>query len=142
MRKVFVVFLAVLMISCSKGGNSTATKTPKAAATTVPAAIHASYTPQQVVNLIKQKKNLLIVDVRSPKELRAGKLRNSIMVPFWDIIRGKYNIPHNRPVLLVCAVGGRSYAAMQILAKNGYSEVYNMKGGMNEWKREGRPVVH
>jgi len=147
MKKLFIVFLAALLISCSNSGNSTAKKVENVGAAKKAVAadlkpVHATYTPHQVMNLIQKRKDLLLIDVRSPQELKEGKLSNSILIPFWDIMRGNYNIPHNRPIMLYCAVGGRSYGAMQILAKKGYSEVYNMKGGISEWKKEGLPVVY
>ncbi len=146
MKKLFVVLLSVLLISCSNSGDSTATKVNKTSSSKAEmlalTPIHASYTPQQVVNLIKQQKDLLIIDVRSPRELKEGKIENSVLIPFWDIMRGNCNIPKNRPILLFCAIGGRSYGAMQILAKKGYPVVYNMKGGLAEWKKEGLPVVY
>ncbi len=149
MKRIFIVFLAALLISCSNSGNSTATKvknvrvveTSKAVAATLKP-VHATCTPHQVMNLIQKKKDLLLIDVRSAQELKEGKLSNSILIPFWNIMRGNYNIPRNRPIMLYCAVGGRSYGAMQILAKKGYTEVYNMKGGISEWKKEGLPVVY
>ena len=58
-----------------------------------------------------------------------------------DIMRGKYSIPRDRPLLLVCAVGGRSYAAMQILASKGYHELYNVSGGIAAWKQAKLPFV-
>jgi rhodanese-related sulfurtransferase len=144
MKKMFVVLLAVLLISCSNSGSSTATKNSNGnqTKTVASAPIHATYTPKQVLNLIQTKKDLLLIDVRSPQELKEGKLKNSVLIPFWNIMRGQYQIPHDRPIMLYCAVGGRSYGAMQILAKKGYPEVYNMKGGINEWKKEGLPVVY
>ncbi len=144
MKKMFILLLAVLLISCSNSGDSTAksSSTKVGAETVALKPMHATYTPSQVSDLIKNKKNLLIIDVRSPQELKEGKLKNSILIPFWNIMRGNYTMPHDRPILLYCAVGGRSYGAMQILSRKGYVELYNMKGGINAWKKEGRPVVY
>jgi len=146
MKKILVVLLALLLASCSHNGNSKkGGKSSPAANQSVQshgAAIHAVYTPDQALGLIQQKKNLLIIDVRSPEELKEGRLQNSILIPIWNIMRGEYNLPKDRPILLVCAVGGRSYAAMQMLAHNGYPELYSLKGGLDEWKKEGLPVVY
>ncbi len=86
--------------------------------------------------------DLLIVDVRNPDELKQGKIENSVLVPFWNVKKGEHSLPKDRPILLVCAVGGRSYGAMQILARQGYRELYNLKGGMSAWKKAKLPVVY
>jgi len=101
-----------------------------------------SLTPEQAMALIREKKDLLIVDVRSRQELREGKIKGSVLVPFWNVMKGSHSLPKDRPMLLVCAVGGRSYAAMQILSRQGYTELYNLKGGMSAWKASGMPVVY
>ncbi|HFQ81256.1 MAG TPA: rhodanese-like domain-containing protein [Desulfobacterales bacterium] len=145
MKKLCLVILALLLISCSKNGNNNAvSKTSSSSASTVAAKVpfHKVLTPQQVMRLIGETPDLLIVDVRSPRELKEGKLQNSVLVPFWNIMRGDYNLPKNRTILLYCAVGGRSYAAMQIMARKGYPKLYNLKGGIAQWKKEGLPVVY
>ncbi len=140
-----LVVLVLLLILCSKNSNNSAvskTASSSASAVAVKAPFHKVLTPQQVMRLIGETPDLLIVDVRSPQELQEGKLQNSVLVPFWNIMRGNYNLPNNRTILLYCAVGGRSYAAMQIMARNGYSKLYNLKGGIAQWKKEGLPVVY
>jgi rhodanese-related sulfurtransferase len=146
MKMKFVVLVALFLAACSNNASHTGTK-PAAGASqnesgSAQASVMATYSPAQTLELIKQKKDLLIIDVRSPGELREGKIENSTLIPFMDIMRGKYTIPHGRPLLLICAVGGRSYAAMQILAQSGYSEVYNLKGGIDAWKQARLPLVY
>ncbi|MEI6828089.1 MAG: rhodanese-like domain-containing protein [Desulfuromonadales bacterium] len=109
---------------------------------TIESTVYTSYSPAQTFELIKQRKGLLIIDVRSPEELREGKIKNSLLIPLVDIMTGNYNIPRGRPLLLYCATGGRSYAAMQILARNGYMEIYNLQGGISAWKEANLPLVY
>ncbi len=143
MKKICLVILAVLLISCSKNStNTTVSKTASQSTSAMAAPFHKVLSPRQVMRLIGEKPDLLIVDVRSPQELKEGKLQNSVLVPFWNIMRGNYNLPKNRTILLYCAVGGRSYAAMQIMTRNGYSKLYNLKGGIAQWKKEGLPVIY
>jgi len=40
-----------------------------------------------------------------------------------------------KPLLLICAVGGRSFAAAQLLSRSGFKEVYNLDKGLQEWVR-------
>ncbi len=145
MKKVCLIVLALLLISCSKNSSNSAvskTASSSASAVAVKAPFHKVLTPRQVMRLIGETPDLLIVDVRSPQELKEGKLQNSMLIPFWDIMRGNYNLPKKRTILLYCAIGGRSYAAMQMMARKGYTKLYNLKGGIAQWKKEGLPVVY
>ncbi len=103
-----------------------------------------SLSPQQASQLIAQTPNLLIVDVRTPRELKQdGLIKGSVNLPFWAVLRGQHNLPKDRPLLVVCAVGGRSYAAGQVLVRQqGYRQVYNLSGGISAWKKAGLPVVY
>ena len=149
MKKRFIVLVALFLAACSNNSNQTEAKpaagAPPAgqgAASTSQAEVFATYPPAQTMDLIKQKKDLLIIDVRSPEELREGKIENSTLIPFMDIMRGNFTIPQGRPLLLICAVGGRSYAAMQILSRKGYKEIYNLQGGIAAWKQANLPLVY
>jgi rubrerythrin len=46
------------------------------------------------------------------------------------------DLDRSRPVLVYCAVGGRSRAAAQIMAGKGFDEVYNVSGGFKAWNGE------
>ena len=158
MKRGVIIALSLLLASCSggddsgKGGVGTAQNAPQQQvvqqqgmppqAGVRQAAVFQSVSAAQADELIKKKPNLLILDVRSPQELVEGKIKNSLLVPFWDIAKGQYQPPADMPLLVVCAVGGRSYAVAQYLNKKGYPEVYNLSGGMSAWKNAGMPVVY
>ncbi|MGG3957617.1 rhodanese-like domain-containing protein [Bhargavaea massiliensis] len=38
--------------------------------------------------------------------------------------------------MVVCRLGNRSAQASKLLVKEGFTNIYNMNGGMNEWKGE------
>ncbi len=62
-------------------------------------------------------------------------------IPMGRILLRHAVLPKDKPILLVCAVGGRSYGVGRYLAKQGYPEVYNLRGGIVAWEKEGLPVV-
>lgn len=97
--------------------------------------------PADAAKLIASRKDLLIIDVREPQELREGSIAGSQLIPFMQVARGQHTIPKNKPLLVVCAVGGRSIVAAQLLHfRQGYTDVYNLKGGIDGWKKAGLPV--
>jgi rhodanese-related sulfurtransferase len=92
--------------------------------------------------LIKQRQDLLIVDLRESKELREGYIAGSKMIPVSALSKGTMGLPADRPLLLVCAVGGRSYGVGQYFSSKGYPEIYNLKGGISAWKKAGLPLQY
>ena len=114
--------------------------TPTPAGPAGPAATFQSISPLQAKTLIETRPDLQLIDCRSPEEYRQGALPGSQLIPFWEFTKGNYELPKDKPVLLVCAVGGRSLAVGQLLATKGYREVYNLKGGLDAWIEQRVPV--
>jgi rhodanese-related sulfurtransferase len=98
--------------------------------------------PQEAQNLIESRRDLLLIDVRGQEELSEGFIAGSTLMPLWDIIKGTQRPPKNKPILLICAVGGRSLALGQLMSRNGWNEVYNLKGGISAWKEAKLPVKY
>lgn len=96
--------------------------------------------PLEAKSLIETRKDLLLIDVRSPEEFQGGSLPGATLIPFWDFAKGRYALPKDKPILLVCAVGGRSLACGQLLASKGYRDVYNLKGGLDAWVEQRVPL--
>lgn len=84
-----------------------------------------------------------LLDVRTAGEYQSGHLKNSLQAD-WNnqeqfIDRIKY-LDKSKPLLVYCASGVRSGNAAQYLAGAGFKNVQNLKGGLNAWKLEGKPV--
>jgi rhodanese-related sulfurtransferase len=126
--------LFLLAITCSDGKAAETRQTPAAPKTSP---IFRSISPQEAKALIQTRKDLLLVDVRSPEELSAGSIPGSQLIPFGELARGRMSLPAGQPLLLICAVGGRSYAVGQYFSGKGYREIYNLSGGIRAWKAAG-----
>lgn len=69
-----------------------------------------------------------ILDVRLPEELPLGMIDGALHIPLGQL-RGKLNeIPKDRPVLVYCQTGQRSYFATRALNQLGF-DAYNLTGG-------------
>ena len=99
-------------------------------------------TPAEAKQLIETQKALLLVDIRNPGELKEGAIAGSELIPLLDIVKGRREVPQDRPILLICAVGGRSLALGKLMSKYGWPEIYNLKGGISAWKKAGLPVIY
>lgn len=86
--------------------------------------------------------SVFLLDVRTPGEYAEARLKRSTLVPIDELAGRLSELPaeKNRPVLVYCAMGGRSARAAQVLVEHGWRTVYNLEGGITGWKAEGRPV--
>lgn len=71
------------------------------------------------------KSGAVVVDVRSPSEFASGHYEGSINIPLSDLASSAKTLDPTKPVLLCCASGSRSGAAVGILKAKGFKEVYN-----------------
>lgn len=74
----------------------------------------------------------LVIDVRSKREFKETHLSGAINIPLSDIKRNieNYVKNKNRKILVCCEYGVRSKQAANILENFGYTQVYNLKGGL------------
>ncbi|MCB2182300.1 MAG: rhodanese-like domain-containing protein [Desulfobulbaceae bacterium] len=149
----FSILLLLLLTACDSNSQKNEQHTP-ATQTSSPAQtalaspppapqskIFRTITPKEAQAMLQKRKDIIFLDVRTPQERAQAAIAGSQLVSFWDIAQNKIPLPKDKPIMLVCAVGGRSYGAGQILSKRGYQEVYNLKGGIEEWYREGLPIT-
>jgi rhodanese-related sulfurtransferase/DNA-directed RNA polymerase subunit RPC12/RpoP len=105
--------------------------------------------PSNLCNFIieKGKKNILLLDVRSPEEFNGtaedkfGKLAGAINIPVQDLEKriaelAKYK---NKDIVVYCSHSHRSPRASYLLMQNGFSKVTNMEFGMSEWQNKVEP---
>lgn len=87
--------------------------------------------------------NITLLDVRRKEELQKdGFLEGAVNIPVQKLAHdiARLENDRNKTILVYCRSGNRSVTAGRILVKNGY-KVYNLKGGINAWKKEKLPVV-
>jgi rhodanese-related sulfurtransferase len=96
-------------------------------------------TPAQI-DVFIQRTQPMVVDVRTGGEYQSGHLPGAVPAPLGTTERKMEQVDRNIPVLLICKTGHRSQAAAWDLLKMGFTDVQHLKGGMDQWKRENRPV--
>lgn len=82
----------------------------------------------------------LVVDVREDDEYRDGHVPGALHIPLATVPDELHRLPTGAPVLVVCAVGGRSARAVEFLRTRGV-DATNVAGGTKAWIEAGRPVV-
>jgi len=81
------------------------------------------------------------IDVRTAEEFAAGHIKGAKLIPFDELAKHLNEIPKNKQVYLYCRTGQRSSHAASLLAKQGYTNIENVLGGITEWTNAGYQVV-
>lgn len=81
-----------------------------------------------------------VVDVREPHEYEDGHVPGATLIPLGEVPDRVAEVPADRTVYVVCAMGGRSARAAEHLAGQG-RDVVNVAGGTKAWIAAGHPTV-
>jgi rhodanese-related sulfurtransferase len=84
----------------------------------------------------------LLIDVRTPNEYNAGAIPGANLLPVQVFAENfdKLESFKKENILLYCATGNRSTVAAKILIDAGFSKVFNLRRGFNDWAQKGFPV--
>ena len=92
-------------------------------------------------DLIAEKAELVILDVRTVSEYESGHLEGSINIPV-EVLSGRLSeLNPDDELLVYCRTGNRSTTAVGVLRENGFDRVYHMDGGITAWMSAGFPTV-
>ena len=89
-----------------------------------------------------EKRKIRFIDVRTPPEWKASRIKWADHFPLSDILDGKFpEVDKNEELVLQCGSGYRSNIAASIFKQAGYANVKSMAGGIFAWSNAGFPVV-
>jgi rhodanese-related sulfurtransferase/rubrerythrin len=80
--------------------------------------------------------DFLLLDVRQPEEYEAEHLPGAKLIPLAELGSRLSELDPEKPVIVYCAIGGRSRVAAQVLAGKGFKEVFNLSGGIKAWNSQ------
>lgn len=127
---ISAAFFAVLILSFSCG-NSNPQDGAKTKAQTIAIDIDVATFDKMIV-----EKPGTILDVRTQDEYNRGFIDGSTLIDWYsdDFNQEVEQLDKNKPVYVYCHVGGRSKSAMKRLNSLGFTEVYNLNGGIVAWR--------
>jgi len=98
---------------------------------------------KQFYEMMQKEKDVIILDVRTPQEYQEGHISNAINIPVQILGQQLDKLKNfkDKKILVYCRSGNRSAIASQILDRAGFKNVYNLKGGLFEWKASELPLV-
>jgi rhodanese-related sulfurtransferase len=88
-------------------------------------------------------KDATVIDVRPAADFAKGHIINAINVPAngFKNQAGALAKLKGRPIIINCRSGAQSAVACGQLRKQGFEEVYNLKGGIMAWQAANLPLT-
>jgi len=88
-----------------------------------------------------QTNGVQLIDLRGASEYKSGHIAHADNVFFGTLPENLDKVDKDKKVIIHCQSGDRATIAYSILAKNGFTNVLNFSGSINEWVNAGEPVV-
>ncbi len=85
-------------------------------------------------------RKLRVIDVRQMHEIASGTVPKAEALPLHMLPAKIQDLPRDEELVVVCRSGARSAQACLFLLQNGFSNVYNLRGGMMGWMQSGFPA--
>lgn len=94
-------------------------------------------------NATIENKSVQLIDVRTPKEYKDGHIKNSENIDFYDtdFLTQMNKLDKNKPLYIYCRSGGRSGKAAIQLKEQGFTKVYDLQGGILDWKKNNLELI-
>lgn len=97
--------------------------------------------PNQLYNEMKNDSALIILDTREKNEYEVSHLENALFAGYDKFNFKKVkNLPKDSKIIVYCSIGARSENIGKKLKDTGFKNVYNLYGGLFQWKNLGYPV--
>lgn len=128
-----ILLMAGLLYSCSgnsQNNNANPTELQESQKTVVHNIDQAEFLQMQ------SKGTVTIIDVRTPDEVKQGYIKGAQL--FADINSADFDqkiaqLDPQKTYIVYCKSGARSSRAAQMMIDAGFTNVYNLKGGISNW---------
>lgn len=84
--------------------------------------------------------DLRVIDVRQMQEITMGTVPGAEPLPLHTLPAKVHELSREEKLVIVCHSGARSAQACMFLQQQGFSKVYNLRGGMMGWAQSGYPA--
>lgn len=80
---------------------------------------------------VLEKKNPVLIDVRTPAEFQGGSVENAVNIPMNEVVDRLDEFQKSQPIIVFCRSGARSEQVMRYLKEKGISKVWNGGGWLD-----------
>lgn len=134
--------IGLVALALMPGCNAqTAEKNSETTTQSTTAVINKDVTAQEFKALMDKKEGQLI-DVRTDGEFAEGHLKGATQMDIGsrDFDQKIATLDKNQPVYVYCRSGARSGRAAKTMKEMGFTEVYNLEGGISAWQGAGNEI--
>lgn len=85
--------------------------------------------------------NLRLIDVRGDAEVARGMIEGAVHTPLHLLPTKAAEWDAETPTVFYCQSGPRSAQACQFFSSKGFTQVYNLQGGLSAWVKNGLPLT-
>ena len=97
---------------------------------------------QSLKHKLDTNEDFILLDVRENQELEICKIEQALHIPMGVIPARLNEINFDKPIVIMCKSGGRSAQVCQYFTDQGYSNLYNLRGGITSWALEIDPQMN
>ena len=105
----------------------------------------AADVPAISVHDLKRKRDareaIQLIDVREPFEFEIARIDGAKLIPLGQLANRLHELKRNGQTVVHCHTGMRSAQAVQMLRQSGFTNVYNLEGGIDAWANEIDPAM-
>lgn len=81
-------------------------------------------------------RSVVLLDVREHAELALAAVAGALHIPMREVPGRLHDIARDKPVVVLCHSGRRSYMVADYLRGQGFADVFNLAGGIDAWSTE------
>ncbi len=82
-----------------------------------------------------------LIDVREPFEYEIARIEGAKLIPLREIAGRADELQREQTIVVHCHSGGRSAEAVRLLQQRGFTNIYNLEGGIDAWSDQIDPSV-
>lgn len=99
---------------------------------------HESVTDVTPDEVLAKKQDLMLIDVRRPDEYEGelGHVKGTELLTLDFLPQKISELPKDQTIVFICRSGNRSGQAAAFAQENGFTDVFNMSGGMLLWNEK------
>jgi len=129
-KGILFLIMLVVLVSVTACGTTDTTSSEQATSNKI--------TATEAQQLIEEEPDLIVVDVRTEAEYAEGHLENAILIPSTEVESSVESILPDKDakILLYCRTDNRSGDAYTIMQGLGYTDLYDLEGGISAWQGE------
>ena len=119
--KLCILLITILVLSCQNH--------PKDSTITM--------VDSEEMKTMLQDNQVQLVDVRTVKEFNEHYIKGAENIVYDDNFKQKLDtLDKDKPIIVYCRSGRRSAKCTDIMEKQGFTKIYELKGGITQWMKE------